>query len=179
MRSIWNFIKKLFGYGSPPVVVTIPELPEVIGTPGFYLGKIKGAYESEITMIKDAIHLLEKVVRSPYFEDEMMRAKFSRKNDKTNQDIFEMYTTRAFTVNVDIFSGSWAQNHWYKTVGYENGDGFVHVNRYFLTDYKMLASLIAHEIAHELSFSHTSASDSTSVPYFMNAIVERVTEKVI
>ncbi len=169
---IWSFIKSLFGVKPPMIMVQPVEAPEINGIPGFYLGKVKGAYPNEIEIIKSAVQLVAEVVRSDHFYKQVIAAKFTSTNGKSNLEIYQAFTTRAITVNVAMFTGSFMQNRVYHTVGYDNDDEFVHANRYFVQDANTLGSLIIHEVAHSLGFHHESASESTSVPYSMNKIFE-------
>lgn len=179
MTRIWNWIKRFFGIGQNSGEVVLPvDPPDVSGPPGFYLGKVKGIYPSEAQMVKDAVALVEKVVRSPYFQDEVMRTQFTSTNGKTNAGIYVDFTQRAFIVNVAMFTGSWFQNKRSKTIGYDNADEYVHANRYFIKTSEDLGSLVIHECAHSIGYSHKKASEKTSVPYAMNKIFETVLEKI-
>lgn len=189
MRRFINWIKKVFGFGSvskvPPIQTGTVEpvvIPIPIGStiPDFVVGDIKGASESERKMIIQAIGYVKQVVYSPEFKSAVMGATFTSTRGLSNIEIYNLFQTTLFVVNVDMFDGTWRQNHVWHTQGYEDpNDDYVHANRYFIQDALNMGSLILHELAHEpLMFTHSSASEYTSVPYACNAIFSNVATKL-
>ncbi len=184
LLRFWNFLKGLFGAKAQPSAPTIQPAPPPVITPlpsasNLTVGSITGASPGEKLMILTAIGYLEKVIRAPEFKTAMLAANFTETNGFSNQQIYDMYFSQQMTVNVDDFTGTWTQNNVWHTMGYEAGDGYVHANRVFVYDAITMMSLIAHELAHEpLGFHHSSATDYTSVPYTMNAIVEYVAKLI-
>lgn len=185
---MFRFIKKLFGFGS---VVKVPQpiktdagdsspdpLKNGSSAPDIIPGIITGASDAEKAMILTAITYVKRVVYSPEFRDAVIFAKFTSTKGLSNREIYEKFTNSYLVVNVDHFTGNWKQNHVWHTVGYEAGDGFIHSNRAFVTDAMTMGSLILHELAHTLGFSHSSASEATSVPYTCNRIFDDVTKKI-
>lgn len=187
LSRIWNFVKRIFGRGQaasapveqvpapapieqapPPVIEPLPESSNLV------VGDITGATEGEKQMILTAIGYLHQVFDSKQFKDAVMNAKFTNTNGLTNAKIYKLIMSTKMVVNVDYFNGNWKQNHVWHTVGFEDpNDDYVHANRYFVQDAVTMMSLIAHELMHEpLGFHHDSASEYTSVPYYMNTIVE-------
>ena len=80
-------------------------------------------------------------------------------------------------LRVVLFSGTYFQNHWSRTVGYDDpvDPTTVHTNTYFLRGPDricVLASNILHEVAHARGFIHASPLESSSVPYSMNEIFD-------
>lgn len=189
MKKIINWLKKLFNIGtgskvpqsnsSVDVPVKIP-LGTDMSTPDITLGTITGATVNECKMIAQAVDYVRQVVSSSEFREAVIYAKFTNTNGLSNQQIYDLFTKTKLLVNVDMFDGSWKQNHVWHTMGYEDpNDDFVHANRYFIQDALTMGSLILHELSHEpLGFHHNSASDSSSVPYTMNRIFESVAEKL-
>lgn len=183
--NLWN---KLFGPKTKkvPEVVPVPIPTQPVDTPpqtegsGFVLGKVEGAINNELSVIKDAITLVSNVVTSPKFKELVLAETFTNTGGLTNQEIYEKFTQNKITVNVSMFTGSWIQNHVYGTMGYDvEGDDFVHANRYFVKTAPVLGSLILHEIAHTLGFHHVSAKESSSVPYRMNKIFDEINKTII
>ena len=191
LKRIWMAITGMKRNVTPPAVVpvvtgatttvTTTELTGAITTSdaGFVLGQTEGLIVGELPMIMDAIKKVNTVVKSTVFRNEMIASRFTETEGLTNQEIYDKFTKSKITVNVSMFTGSWRQNHVYRTVGFDDeGDDFVHANRYFVDDSSTLASLILHEIAHSLGFSHSSSTDYTSVPYMMNSIYDTCAERL-
>ena len=175
-----SFFKRMYFrfFGSKaqviPIVVPSVEIPAEYGlTPGFYIGKVEGATAGELIMVGEAVELLQRHVMTPRFRAAVLSKIFTSFNGLSNAQIADKFQTSALSVNVKFFTGSFKQNRIYKTVGLDSStDDFVWANRYFVKDKKTLASLILHELAHSLGFSHSSAKEYTSVPYQMNTILE-------
>lgn len=129
---------------------------------------------AESLMVQQASVYVCKVVNSSQFRDEVISAQFTSTNDLTNQQIYQALVTGDMLINVSLFDGSFKQNHIWKTMGLDDGDGVVYANRYFIDNPYDLASLIMHEFAHERGFHHDSPTEYSSVPYSMNSIFESV-----
>lgn len=179
IRRFFNFIKRLFV--RTPAVELPEDIPPVVVGEQFknlILGKIKDATDQEVVMIKKAFAFLTEVYSSHFFREEILDANFTNTMGLSNYEIFQRLTTSEITINVEMFTGTWRQNKVYHTVGYDDGDEYVHANRYFVQDPITMMSLMAHETAHALGFHHDSASEYTSVPYMLNAITEKIAKEL-
>lgn len=186
--KIINFFKRLFGYKVVPVESIpdqgIPNLPthspetDGSGIPSINLGKVYGNTTKEYNIILTALVHIRDVVYSDIFRELVLSAKFTNTNGKTNLEIYNMYANGIFVLNIAVFTGSFYQNRVTHTEGYENGDGYIHINRYFINDSLAYGSIMLHELAHQLGFSHESAIEYSSVPYGMNEIFRICAEKL-
>lgn len=183
LRRLWNalFRRKQVEVKKPvdDVHPADPVEPDPNGEGWYKLVEVVNASESEAHTAGRAVLLVERVVRHPSFKTMVMDAKFTSTGGKTNAEIYDIFTKSQVPVKVSMFTGTYMQNKVWKTVGFDDvNDDYVHANRYFVQDEDTLASLIIHEVAHALGFSHASASEYTSVPYQMNRICEAVIEKL-
>ncbi|MBD0319095.1 MAG: hypothetical protein ICV87_02105 [Gemmatimonadetes bacterium] len=94
--------------------------------------------------------------------------------------MYDHLTRGAQTLDVEMFTGNWWQNHMSNTVGCENdGDSTtVHMNRYFVRTPSMAENNLLHEAAHGRGYRHKNANDSNSVPYTMNDVYETCESRV-
>lgn len=161
---------------TPKQTVTPSPTPFVsleIKVPKLVLGKITGASTNEVEMIKRSIILANDIMSSECFKNQILKSKFTNTNGLSNQQIFELLAKKPMLANVEIFDGSWKQNYVWKTMGIDQGDGVVYVNRFFLSTDLVLASLIMHEDeGHQNGFHHSSSTDYNSIPYSINRIAE-------
>lgn len=138
------------------------------------LGEIKNATSDEAQMIREAALLLERVVTSEEFRTRVLDFAFTSTDGQSNAQIYEHLTSGTMMIRVTMFTGSWIENHVWHTEGRDIGDGVVYANRYFIDDARQMGSLILHEYAHQRGYHHESASESSSVPYAMNAIFDQI-----
>lgn len=193
-QAILKFFRKLFGFNSVsvPVPVPQPEAPEPLPTTPVVsdssgvsangmvqIGDIISLNEQERQMCVGAIIIVRDILASAFFKEEILAASFTNTNGMTNLQIYNKYIYSKLIVNIHMFYGSWYQNHVARTIGYDTpGDEYVNANRYFVQDSVTLASLVMHETAHALGWSHASSTEYTSVPYMMNKISETVMKKL-
>lgn len=184
---MFNFFKKFFKLGDSGFVVPT-ESPSVVGsltpitnesTTKVFLGEVKGASNLELAMTVRSVFVMDQIIISDEFKDEVLKSLFTSTNGLTNQQIYNTLTDEPIIMNVTFFTGSFVQNRVYKTVGLDNGSGIVYANRFFVQNVMTLTSLMMHEFAHQKGFHHKSASEKTSVPYMMNTIFDAVYKKVI
>ncbi len=177
-RRFFNWVRSLFiGANNselPPVVIDpVASLPNDKKHPDIKIGDIKNATDNEVIMISDAVSLLRDILADPLFYDEVMAQEFTENNGLSNQEIYDLLCKNVLIANVSMFTGNWKQNFWWHTVGLDTEyDNFVHANRFFVQDAATLASLIMHELLHELGFSHRGVK-YTSVNYTFNRIIEK------
>lgn len=192
-QAIVNFFKRLFSKKQIPASHTMPttETPEpspstpvqsddsgVPANGNVQVGDIIALNETERQMCVGAIVLVRDILASKFFKEEVLAAKFSNTNGMTNEEIYQKYVTSKLVVSIHMFYGSYYQNHITHTMGYDTPDDeYVNANRFFVQDSVTLASLIMHELAHALGWSHPK-TEQDSIPYLMNRIAESVMKKL-
>lgn len=139
--------------------------------PQLLIGEITNTINDERQTILSAIVNLRDIVYSKVFADLVLGFQFTNTNGDTNQQILDNFISKSLTINVDVFSGTYVQDHWDHTDGYEQkGDAFVHANRYFMKSIQDFMQLILHEVGHLVGYSHDSPTEYTSIPYCMDDI---------
>lgn len=155
-----------------PIAVEKPEIIET-SRPEINLAGMIGQTPEEARMITEAIKSANAVMRTECFRNSILDGKFTETNGLTNSQIYNLIASKKVNTKVKMFTGSFTQNHVYKTMGYDIGDGITYANRYFVKDADMLASLIMHEAeGHGQGFHHYNAKN-TSVPYSLNSIYDK------
>lgn len=141
--------------------------------PKMMLTEIRGVdSDEERDMVKRAIEDANTVMQSDCFKARVLAAVFTENRGMSSQKIWDLLASKPINVGVEMYDGSWKENYWYKTMGYDVGDGFVYANRYFVDDSLILMSLAAHEAeGHGQGFRH-DFEKSTSVPYQLNDMIE-------
>ena len=143
-----------------------------VGVPVILVGEITGATDDEVIMIQEGIALANTTMATPCFKEFVLAASWTETEGLTQEQIYEKLASGPVQVNIDMFMGTWVQNHVYKTIGYEDEPGTVHMNRYFVDTPYMVASNAIHEAeGHSQGFSHYGVK-STSVPYGLNDAFE-------
>lgn len=136
--------------------------------------KIVGASAKEVDMIKAGAKLANDMLKKPCFKQWVQAADYTEDNGLSQVQIFNLITTTPMTVDVEMYTGTWSQNHVSKTVGWEADpfDGWVHMNRYFVNSAYMVGDNLIHEDrGHSLEFHHFNVK-ATSEPYGMNYAYE-------
>lgn len=138
--------------------------------PSVELTMIKGT-ENELNQIRAGVLLLNAVYASQCFEREVLTREFTETNEMNNQEIYNLLRSGTIFVSVIMYTGSWAENNLWRTVGYvrANIPDTVFQNRHFVTNEAEIARNLIHEIAHLRGFNHYQVF-ATSVPYQMNDI---------
>lgn len=140
--------------------------------PEVAVANITGATDDELVMIADGVALANETMRTDCFKNEVLTASWTETNGLTQQQIWDLLCSGVVTVDVDMYTGSWIENHVYHTVGYEDEPGLVHMNRYFVDSAFMVADNIIHEAeGHSQGFHHYDVKE-TSVPYGLNYAFE-------
>lgn len=125
--------------------------------------------------------LLVGIFNSPEYKSEVLTRKFSS-TDLSSAEIYEKLFRGAeglqpavnyqMDLKVTMYTRTLS-----KVVGYTNPDTLVvHTNSKFHNTYSVckIASNLVHEWTHKIGFDHSSVSDSTSVPYAHNSIIEKL-----
>lgn len=147
--------------------------------PSIAAGTIK-CLPAEHAMVTAAYALLNEVLSSQLFKAETLAAAFTETSGLTNQGIYDLAVSRSpIEVDFTMFTGTFMQNHVWKTHGYEDSryPTVCFANRYFIKRADTCASLILHETMHIVGFSHRQAKHG-SVPYTMNRIFEKVAREL-
>lgn len=161
-----------------PVVAANPSpaLPAPAPTPTqrIMIGTITGATADEVPMIYEGLRLANAMLDRQCFRQWVLAAKYSENNGFTQQQIFDQVESQPSKVDVEMYTGTWKENHISKTVGWEADpfDGVVHMNRYFVNSAAMVGDNLIHEDrGHSIGFHHYQVH-STSEPYGMNYAYE-------
>lgn len=142
------------------------------GVPYIVLGAVTGATAEEGPMIAEGVKLANQAMATACFRDFVLSASWTETNGLSQAQIWEKLCAAPVTVTVDMYLGSWYENHVSKTIGYEKEPGTVHMNRYFVDTAYAVADNIVHEAeGHSQGFSHYSVK-ATSVPYGLNDAFE-------
>lgn len=164
----------------PSPTVTILPIPTPTGlpTPKSYpevtIGKISGATAKEIVMIESGRKLVNAKLAGACVKQWVLAAKYTENNGQTQAQIWETLVAHTLSVDVEMYTGSWRQNHVSKTVGWEADpfDGVVHMNRYFVNTAYMVADNLIHEHKGHSPGYHHYLNHATSQPYGMNYAFE-------
>lgn len=125
-------------------------------------------------MIYDGVDLINAKMATPCFKQWILAASYTENNGLDQQGIWDTILNHKLSVNVEMYTGTYYQNHVSRTIGYENDpfDGIVHMNRYFVNTAYMVADNLVHEDkGHSAGFHHYGVYD-TSEPYGMNYAFE-------
>lgn len=167
----------------PVVVATPPPAqvnPSVQKKPKMILGKITGATDDEVKMIRQAIDNANKIMASDCFMNRILEAKFTETNKLSNSQIWNLLSEKPIKIGAEMYDGSWKENYVWKTMGYDIGDGVVYMNRFFVEDALTISSLSTHEAeGHGQGFRHDNEDAmETTVPYKLNDFIESCAKKV-
>lgn len=195
-QSILNFFKRIFGIKTkvtpqpqsiPETSESFPDAPapadgsEVPANGNIFVGKIRAADDEERQMVTGAFIIVRDVIASKFFEEEVLKFKFDPDLVRgfTNKQILDLYRTTNMTAHIEMFNGSFMENRVWGTNAYEaNEEGFIRINRFFISTSLDVGSTILHELGHNpLGFTHPRL-EQNSVSYGMNQIYTTVTKKL-
>ena len=192
---MFGFLKRWFSKSSSVVVVPAPIKSDVetpaknplgpdVSTSGISnirCGEIRAIDDDEKISIIAGFALAQAIVKSKEYEEAVLNFSFDQNlvRGLTNDQILSLYQNTIMSVNIEMFTGSYYENHFSKTDAYErNAEGFIRINRYFITTPLEICSAIFHELGHNpLGFTHPKL-EQNSVSYGMNQIVESVYPKL-
>jgi hypothetical protein len=166
----------------PDVSINPPGSPTPSTSPGsvpvINLGNINSG-GLVIDVIQNGGKLANKMLASDCFRLALLDSHFTETNGLKPADIWALMIKEVLTLDVEVFYGSYAQNHFSKTMGYENDNepGKVYANSYFIYTAYDFGDLLVHEWAHKLGFTHYQVKE-TSVPYGMNSIYESCSPRI-
>jgi hypothetical protein len=144
----------------------------VTGVPFIEVDTVTGATADEVIMLAEGVALANQTMATPCFKDAVLSANWTETNGLSQAEIWDQLCSGTVHVRVEMYLGTWYQNHVSKTIGYEDEPGFVHTNRYFVDTAFEVASNIIHEAeGHTQGFSHYGVK-ATSVPYGLNDAFE-------
>ena len=159
-----------------PRTVPLPRTIPPVATDEFVyqMGTINSDVVDERRMIEQGFLLANSVLRSECFRGRLLSAHLTSTKQQSNQVILDHMRDASVVLNLAWFDGSWWQNHWLRTIGYDRprDPTTVHMNRYFVNSSYMVADNLLHEAAHARGYEHVSAKEASSVPYSMNRIFE-------
>ena len=148
---------------------------------------VQNATAGEEAKVRQAAALLEKVLNSGEFHDEVLKLKGLINTDGlSNEQIYQRILAGSegatpgadheADLKVSLYS-KW--NWWSKEVAWSGAsEPAIHLNRKFFSGFEPtdVAGTLAHEWCHQLGFNDSGA-DSRSVPYQVGEIVSRLAEK--
>jgi hypothetical protein len=135
---------------------------------------IEGATASEITMIRAGEQFANEMVKKACFKQWVLSANYTETDGLSQAEVYNKIISTPMQVDVEMYTGTWKQNHVYKTVGWEADpfDGIVHMNRYFVKTARDVGDNLIHEDrGHSIGFHHYG-NHATSEPYGMNYAYE-------
>lgn len=159
--------------------------------------EIKGFTGANLTKLKSALTILEKVVNSEEFKERVINFKnkdgeraFASNKDMTNEEIYEHFmegredlqhdTPYEMNYFLRLYKSPW-YNPWSKVIGYTTPDSnVINMNQKYFSSFKTwdVAGNLAHEWTHKIGFDHKSASEHDSAPYAIGYIVRELAEKM-
>lgn len=152
-----------------PVVVNPTPTPiaNKTGKPVIRVGTVTSK-ASEKEMIKLGFEYAGIIAASECFKDRVLNAKFTENKVLSNQQIYNLFSSKEVVTDFSMFDGSFMQNYVWKTQGLDVGDGVVYANRFYIQNAIDVGDLILHEaLGHGMGFSHKGVK-ATSVPYQLN-----------
>lgn len=155
-----------------PIVVVGGEKLKINITPTNY-------NEAQTAKLNEAIEVLAQIMNSENFRQAVIsKKKFTNNLGRTNQEIYDHIMTGQELHNpTSIGSMDFSVTMYYssgKVVGYTYPmASVVHTNSKFYNKYGKceIAKNLGHEWTHQLGYTHSSASDSDSVPYSVGNII--------
>jgi hypothetical protein len=175
LKRLFSFFRRSYAKPTEPTVPAPSTTPELY--PKVVLGNVQ-AFNSEKQNIIQAVELLNKVLASETFHQKVLNREFTETEGLTNAQIYDKFREKAVVIDINVFTGSYVQNHVYRTVGYETVPGVVNINRYFVsTPYQFADNIIHEAIGHSTGFSHLGLK-SSSIPYQLNGIFEECVKEM-
>ncbi len=137
------------------------------------LSNTRNFRSAEVSKLQVALNLVNTALKDPRFQNQIKCSKFDNTSD-TGEEVFAKISKDGAVSSISIATLSWWANHVNHTIAYENPDGTIVLNRYFFQDQSLasLANTLIHEWCHACGYSHSSASDSGSVPYWVGTMLE-------
>ena len=165
--------------GNTPVTSTdqTPTPVTSIGVPSIALGTISCENEDQTKMLVASNQILNQALASDEYKKQFLAFPFVQTNGMTNQELYDLFVSKSPVVmNLDLHDMGWRYDHVYHTIGLDDSSDptTVYLNAYYVAQKIIAASCTLHETWHFLGLSHLSPSDSTSVPYGNNTIIEAV-----
>lgn len=132
--------------------------------PRLMLTGVIRATAQEMKRLQDAVTLGNRILAESCFRDIVINSHWSGTKIPGPQ-IYEIMSKEPMGFTVEIFDGTWWENHMTKTIAYEGTGAQIRLNRYFLGTPRSIAATYAHERGgHALGFSHPYGA-GTGQPY--------------
>jgi len=136
-------------------------------------------HEWDAERIRFALEGMNRILASPLFEEEWMKAKLTETEGLTNRQVLDkilcadalspLDKVGVLDVEVILYQRSWS-----RVVGYTFFNAVtIWVNRKFFGGPMSICSNLFHESTHQLGFGH-AGSWATTIPYTGNRIVEKL-----
>lgn len=135
---------------------------------------------------RTAQRMLETVVNSWEFRQELLSTHLTNTRGMSNGKIYETILNGAEVLSPEIDNEADIDVHsyrkWGRVIGYTLPDTsrtWLNLNFFDTYTYEKIAANLIHEWLHKLGFSHNSASERTSVPYAVGALVETLVKHLM
>lgn len=140
--------------------------------PTLVLKGTTNASQSEIVLLDWALNTANRKLGSTCFKDAVLKASFTETKGTSQAQLYELLSKAPSELSVEIFDGSFWENHFSKTVAYEGTGAKIRLNRFFLRTPESIAATYVHErLGHGNGFSHFGIK-KTSIPYGLQHAME-------
>jgi hypothetical protein len=92
-------------------------------TPHVTVSAVTGALTGEPMLVAEGVALANRTMATECFKRFVLDAKWTETNGLSQAEIWDLLCRVPITVEVDLFTGTWYQNHVTRTVGYEDEPG--------------------------------------------------------
>lgn len=145
-----------------------------------------GFSSEEIQKHRTAQRMLEVVVNSWEFRQELLALALTNTNGLKNAQIYKAIINGAETLNPEVDNEADINVNAYRKSGNVVGYTFASTEKTWLNlnffskfDYSQVANNLFHEWLHKLGFGHKSASEKSSIPYGVGKLVETLVKKLM
>jgi hypothetical protein len=140
--------------------------------PRLELQSVLFAKAGEAERINEALLTANRRLASKCFKDAVLNARYTETLGLSQAQIYGMLSQSPSRLTVELFDGSWIENHIWKTMAYDGDGSHIRINRFFLKTDETIAGTMVHErLGHGYGFMHKGVK-RTSVPYGIQNALE-------